>query len=63
MNQHTMTSTEVCGYCNGTGFLPSPEVAPEELACAGGMCGMNEEICPECKGKGRIVHEKTKNAD
>ncbi|MCL1824809.1 MAG: hypothetical protein FWG26_02525 [Betaproteobacteria bacterium] len=57
MKKYTVTCTEACGHCDGTGFVPDSHSTPEELACAGGMCGMCEEICPECKGKGRSVRE------
>jgi len=58
MEKHATTCTEVCGHCDGTGFVPNPEATPEEWACAGGMCGVGtEEICPECKGKGRVVRK------
>ena len=58
MEKHTVTCTEICEHCNGTGFVPNPDAAPEQCACAGGMCGISEEeICPECEGKGRIVRE------
>jgi len=63
MEKHTVTCAEVCGHCDGTGFVPSPDIAPEELACAGGMCGLSEEICPECKGKGRVVRETAPDVD